>query len=347
MARLPVPGQDAGDWGNLLNEYLEVTHDTGGALKSNVVADAQVSASAAISADKLADGTTNKLMTAAERTKLTGIATGATANDTNANLRDRSTHTGTQSADTLTDGTTNRLYSSTEKTKLAGIASNADITSLTTVGTAVSGATAKTTPIDADTIPLTDSAASSVLKKVTWANVKATLKTYYDTLYATATHTHVATTDLTATGTKDSTTYLRGDNTWATPATGAPTASPTFTGTATFSGRSIVTPDTVTYAATTTIDASTGNHFRITLTGNLTLAAPSNPTDGQRILIELIQNGTGGYTLTLDSAFNVTTSITGAITLVTTANTRTYIGAVYRSAGTKWDILAFGTGVAA
>lgn len=37
---------------------------------------------------------------------------------------------------------------------------------------------------------------------------------------ANASHTHVATTDLTATGTKDATTYLRGDNTWATPAGG-------------------------------------------------------------------------------------------------------------------------------
>lgn len=30
-------------------------------------------------------------------------------------------------------------------------------------------------------------------------------------------HTHIATTDLTATGTKDTTTYLRGDNTWTVP----------------------------------------------------------------------------------------------------------------------------------
>lgn len=37
---------------------------------------------------------------------------------------------------------------------------------------------------------------------------------------AASTHTHVATTDLTATGTKDSTTFLRGDNTWAVPAGG-------------------------------------------------------------------------------------------------------------------------------
>jgi hypothetical protein len=47
----------------------------------------------------------------------------------------------------------------------------------------VHDATAKTTPVDADEMGITDSAASYVLKKVTWANIKATLKTYFDTLY--------------------------------------------------------------------------------------------------------------------------------------------------------------------
>ncbi len=78
-----------------------------------------------ISADKLVDGTTNGVFTLANRTKLTGITTGATANDTDANLKARANHTGTQSADTLTDGATNRLFSSAEKTKLAGIATAA------------------------------------------------------------------------------------------------------------------------------------------------------------------------------------------------------------------------------
>lgn len=53
------------------------------------------------------------------------ISTTATANDTDANLKNRANHTGTQSADTLTDGSTNRLYTSTEKTKLSGIATSA------------------------------------------------------------------------------------------------------------------------------------------------------------------------------------------------------------------------------
>lgn len=51
------------------------------------------------------------------------------------------------------------------------------------VGAIAHGASGKTTPVDADTMPLIDSAASNVLKKVTWANIKATLKTYLDTLY--------------------------------------------------------------------------------------------------------------------------------------------------------------------
>ncbi len=52
------------------------------------------------------------------------------------------------------------------------------------IGTLINSATAKTTPVDADVLALSDSAASNVLKKLSWANVKATLKTYFDGLYA-------------------------------------------------------------------------------------------------------------------------------------------------------------------
>lgn len=53
----------------------------------------------------------------------------------------------------------------------------------TDTAAAIHGADAKTTPVDADTTALIDSAASNDLKKVSWANIKATLKAYFDTLY--------------------------------------------------------------------------------------------------------------------------------------------------------------------
>lgn len=90
---------------------------------------------------------------------------------------------GTDDADDVPDGTTNKAYTATEKTKLAGVETAADVTDAGNVGSSIHGSSAKATPVDADTMPLIDSAASNVLKKVTWANIKATLQTYFDTVY--------------------------------------------------------------------------------------------------------------------------------------------------------------------
>lgn len=116
----------------------------------------------------------------------------------------------------------------------------------TTLGTLIHGATAKTTPVDADEVPIVDSAASNILKKVTWANIKATLKTYFDTLYpsgsGTSTGTNTgdqtisdATISLTDITTNDASTsrhgflkkldnnaahFMNGQGAWATPSGG-------------------------------------------------------------------------------------------------------------------------------
>jgi hypothetical protein len=52
-----------------------------------------------------------------------------------------------------------------------------------TVGLDFASLTAKSTPVDADVLPLADSAASNAVKKVTWSNIKTTLKSYLDTFY--------------------------------------------------------------------------------------------------------------------------------------------------------------------
>ena len=137
------------------------------------VTNIKVASGAAINADKLANGTTNVVMLATERTKLTGIAAGATANSSDATLLARANHTGTQTASTISDFAAAALTAAPAETT-------------TTMGSLTNGSTAKTTPVDTDAIGMIDSAASNVWKKLTWANLKATLKTYFDTLYLTA-----------------------------------------------------------------------------------------------------------------------------------------------------------------
>jgi len=79
------------------------------------------------------------LMTGADKTKLDGVATGATANATDAALRDRATHTGTQTAATIsnfdTQVRTNRLDQMAAPT--AAVSLNGQV--LTNVATPVSG----------------------------------------------------------------------------------------------------------------------------------------------------------------------------------------------------------------
>ena len=90
----------------------------------------------------------------------------------------------------------------------------------------IKGVAAKTTPVDADTLPLSDSVASNATKKVTWANVKATLKTYFDTLYNKYTHpTGDGNLHVPATGTSNNGKVLKAGATAGSAAWGTLTAS--------------------------------------------------------------------------------------------------------------------------
>lgn len=85
-----------------------------------------------------------------------------------------------------------------------------------------------------------------------------------------------------------------------------------------FSKSQTVSP-VVNAAATGTItpDCSASNTFEYTVTGNLTIANPTNAVAGQFVNFLIIENATGGFTITLGSNFKIMNSTS----FVTTANT--------------------------
>lgn len=97
---------------------------------------------------------------------------------------------------------------------------------------------------------------------------------------------------------------------------------------------------TLTDASSVATDASLGNQFRLTTTQSFTLSNPTNPTDGQRVVWEIIQDGTGSRVMTLGGKFAFGTDLTAA-TLTTTASKRDFITAIYNVVTDKWYVVAF------
>jgi hypothetical protein len=144
---------------------------------------------------------------------------------------------------------------------------------------------------------------------------------------ANTSHTHPAT-DLTATG-RTTTNFLRGDNTWATPA---------------FTFASAVT---LTDGATIATNAALGQLFRVTLAtqANSTFSAPTNAADGMRIMYEISASGAARgviFTTGAAGAFAFGGDVTGIPSI--TAATTTFVGCVYSSRNSRWNIIAIANG---
>ena len=90
---------------------------------------------------------------------------------------------------------------------------------------------------------------------------------------------------------------------------------------------------TLTDASTISWNASTQQVCKVTLAGNRTLAAPTNPINGQFISLLVIQDGTGSRTLTFNAVFEFKDDT--APTLTTTASKGDLF--VFRYSGSaKW-----------
>ncbi|MFZ1301865.1 MAG: hypothetical protein WAQ27_04820, partial [Candidatus Microsaccharimonas sp.] len=143
MARLPNPGLDAGQWGDILNDFLSQTHATDGSLKSGTVGTTNVidesitegKLSSIVQAKLNAGGngpiTTNDLIDATVTGKAVITAADAPAARTvigagTSNLAIGTTSTTAKAgdyqptADQVTETSTNKVLTAAERTKLSG-----------------------------------------------------------------------------------------------------------------------------------------------------------------------------------------------------------------------------------
>ena len=131
--------------------------------------------------------------------------------------------------------------------------------------------------------------------------------------------------------------YLADDG--LTQAGGSSTFS-TVTATDGFVGRQkprVVTGSTS--GATQTPDADTTDQYEINgLATNTTFAIPDGtPVDGQKLMIRIISDATGGYTLTWNAIYReVGTTLPSGVV----ASKATYVGCIYNDAASKWDVVA-------
>lgn len=98
--------------------------------------------------------------------------------------------------------------------------------------------------------------------------------------------------------------------------------------------------------ATIAVDASLGNTFYVETANSRTIGVPTNPTDGQKIIIRW-KNTSGGSITT-----SFTTGSAGSFRFGTTVNNVSatptgktdYVGAIYNAQDNKWDIIAYSKG---
>lgn len=91
-----------------------------------------------------------------------------------------------------------------------------------------------------------------------------------------------------------------------------------------------------------TIDLSLGSHIYITLNENITTMNFNNPSNGQKIILELIQDATGGRTIVWPSSIRFSNDILSTHFVPSSAsNSKSFFGLIYNEVNLKFDAVAF------
>lgn len=101
-----------------------------------------------------------------------------------------------------------------------------------------------------------------------------------------------------------------------------------------FTKNQSVDPVALADGANIATDASLSNNFEVTLGGNRTFDAPTNPTGGMVCNWAIAQDGTGSRTGTFASAFNFGSA--GAPTLSTSPGVVDFVSGYYHAGTSEW-----------
>lgn len=99
----------------------------------------------------------------------------------------------------------------------------------------------------------------------------------------------------------------------------------------------------VSWTANITLDTATATGFAVVMGGNTTLLTPTGAVAYKSIILRLTQDGTGSRTLSFNSGWNISNDLLG-LTVSSSANATTYIGAIYNEQTLKWDVVSFARG---
>lgn len=199
---------------------------------------------------------------------------------------------------------------------------------------------AKTTPVDADTVPFTDSAASNVLKKVTWANIKTTLGSTFAALAGSVSQVF-SVSSLEIGHASDTTLSRTAAGQLAVEGVAIPTISSTHTLT---NKRVTRRTGSTTSSATPTINTDNVDEYYITAQTvditSMTTNLSGTPTEGQLLFIAI--TGTAARAITWGTSFE-----NGPVALPATTVTTTRLDVLlkWNSVTSKWRCMATGSTV--
>ncbi|MBI1649889.1 hypothetical protein [Hyphomicrobium sulfonivorans] len=284
--------------------------------------------------DVIAEGVSNLYFTAARvrAVTLTGLTTASSAAVAAADTllaaigklqAQIAQKAGTNVASTAVAG----LMSTTDKAKLDGIAAGANVTDAASVAASISGSDAKANPADADTFGLVDSAASNGLSRLSWAGIKAALKTHFDTIYLQSSRVVDSGAGLTGGGALDADRTIAIDKASAANLRAGASNKVVTSDTALAASAWVELP----YAASIAISHDHGVNRSLLLTGNAVIAAPTEPKPGWPLVIAVKQDATGGRSIAWNAAYSFGPE--GAPFLSTAPNAEDLVSFVCREAG--------------